>query len=76
MHYHDGAIAVPSGPGLGVRLDPDRLERYAELYQEVGSYAYDRDPERPQWFPVVPETRFARPTLDRKRRRTRNPESR
>ncbi len=62
--------------GLGVELDRDRMREYAELFRRTGGYAYDRDPERPQWFAVVPETRFARPTLDRKRRRTRNPESR
>ena len=27
----EGAIAVPTGPGLGVELDRDRLARYAEL---------------------------------------------
>src|SRR5688500_20367594 len=31
--YEDGAIRVPDGPGLGVRLDRDKLARYAELYQ-------------------------------------------
>jgi glucarate dehydratase len=76
MKYLDGKIAVPTGTGLGVELDRDRMREYAELFRRTGGYAYDRDPERPQWFAVVPETRFARPTLDRKRRRTRNPESR
>ncbi|MFO1066982.1 MAG: enolase C-terminal domain-like protein [Geminicoccaceae bacterium] len=38
MAYRDGAIAVPQGPGLGVRLDRDRLERYAALYRRVGGY--------------------------------------
>jgi glucarate dehydratase len=76
MKYLDGKIAVPTGTGLGVELDRDRMREYAELFRRTGGYAYDRDPERPQWFAVVPETRFARPTLDRERRRTRNPESR
>ena len=61
MPYHDGAIAVPSGPGLGVRLDPDRLGRYAELYQELGGYAYDRDPERPGWYALLPGRDYAVP---------------
>src|SRR5690606_26666972 len=47
MSYVDGAMAVPSGPGLGVTLDRDRLARYAELYRELGGYPYDRDPGRP-----------------------------
>lgn len=46
MRYADGRIAVPSGPGLGVRLDRDKLAEYAELYKELGGYAYDRDPGR------------------------------
>lgn len=59
MKYEHGAIAVPEGPGLGVAVDRDKLERYAELYRELGGYAYDRDPSRPGWFPLVPNDRWA-----------------
>jgi glucarate dehydratase len=65
MPYSGGEIAVPTGPGLGVELDRDKLRQYAELYQREGGYQYDRDPQRPGWFSVVPEGRFAAP---RKRR--------
>lgn len=61
MRYEDGAIAVPTGPGLGVRLDRDRLERYAELYKRLGGYPYDRDPGRPEWVPILPNDRWADP---------------
>ena len=61
MRYEDGCIAVPDGPGLGVRLDRDRLGRYAELFAELGPYPYDRDPKRPAWFPVVPAQDYATP---------------
>lgn len=61
MSYVDGAIAVPSGPGLGVTLDRDRLARYAELYRELGGYPYDRDPGRPDWYPLIPNDRWAQP---------------
>lgn len=61
MPYVDGAIAVPTGPGLGVRLDPERVARYAALYRELGDYPYDRDPGRPGWFPLVPNDRWADP---------------
>ena len=54
LRYVDGAIAVPSGPGLGVRPDPAKVAQYHELYRELGGYAYDRDPGRPGWFPLVP----------------------
>jgi glucarate dehydratase len=65
MAYRGGAIAVPDGPGLGVRLDRDRLERYAELYRREGGYPYDRDPLRPDWYPLVPNTKWADPLDDR-----------
>lgn len=61
MKYVDGAIAVPTGPGLGVELDRDKLDQYAEYYREVGGYTYDRDPTRPDWYAMVPETRWADP---------------
>lgn len=61
MAYVDGAISVPSGPGLGVRLDHERVARYAEAYQRLGGYHYDRDPERPGWFPLVPAHEYAAP---------------
>lgn len=59
MPYVDGAIAVPTGPGLGVELDPDRMEQYAAYFAEMGNYTYDRDPRRPGWYPLVPNDRWA-----------------
>jgi glucarate dehydratase len=61
MTYRSGAIRVPDGPGLGVELDRDKLEEYAELYRELGGYPYDQCPERPGWFPLVPNERWADP---------------
>ena len=63
LPYGAGAIRVPDGPGLGVRLDPDRVARYAELYEELGSYPYDRDPGRPGWFATVPNRDWADPSI-------------
>jgi glucarate dehydratase len=71
MKYVDGKISLPPGPGLGVELDRDKLQLYAELFRREGGYAYDRDPRRPEWFAVVPETRFAEP--NRSQKRTRRP---
>src|SRR5271169_1080641 len=31
--YRGGAIEVPKGPGLGVELDRDKLNEYAELFK-------------------------------------------
>jgi glucarate dehydratase len=61
LSYVDGSIPVPDGPGLGVRLDPARVARYAELYRELGDYPYDRDPTRPGWYPLIPNDRWADP---------------
>ena len=63
LRYSDGAIAVPTGPGLGVELDRDKVAEYAELYRELGSYPYDRDPGRPDWFPLLPNVDFADPSV-------------
>jgi glucarate dehydratase len=65
MRYEGGAIAVPSGPGLGVKLDRDKLGQYSELYKRLGNYAYDQDPLRPGWTPTVPNDRWADPNDDR-----------
>jgi L-alanine-DL-glutamate epimerase-like enolase superfamily enzyme len=31
----DGTVAVPNSPGLGIELDPDKLDHYAEKYFEI-----------------------------------------
>jgi len=61
MKYEGGSIAVPNGPGLGVKLNRDKLNQYAELYKRLGGYPYDRDPLRPNWSPLVPNDRWADP---------------
>ena len=61
LKYMNGEIALPRGPGLGVELDREKVKQYAELYRELGNYAYDRDPQRPGWFSVTPERRYATP---------------
>ena len=61
LKYEDGAIAVPAAPGLGVKLDRDRVAEYRELYRRLGSYPYDQDPLRPGWTPTIPNDRWADP---------------
>ena len=61
MRYADGRIAVPTGPGLGVTLDREKVRRYHELFLELGGYPYDRDPGRRDWYPLVPNDRWADP---------------
>jgi glucarate dehydratase len=61
MRYENGAIRVPTGPGLGVRLDRNKVAEYAELYKRLGGYPYDQDPLRPGWSPTLPNNRWADP---------------
>jgi glucarate dehydratase len=63
MPYDNGKIKVPTKPGLGVELDRDKLHQYSEYYKQHGGYPYDRDPGRKEWFSLVPNTRWADPTV-------------
>jgi glucarate dehydratase len=63
LAYVDGAIAVPTGPGLGVEVSRDKIAQYAEHFRATGGYAYDRDPGRPSWFAIWPEQNYADPRL-------------
>ena len=65
LAYEAGSIAVPTGPGLGVQLDREKLARYHEEFRRLGSYPYDQDPLRPGWTPLVPNDRWADPEDDR-----------
>jgi glucarate dehydratase len=61
MPYEHGSIRVPTAPGLGVTLDRAKLEKYADLYKQLGNYPYDQDPSRPNWNPIIPNDRWADP---------------
>jgi glucarate dehydratase len=65
LNYENGAIRVPTAPGLGVTLDREKLSEYAEQYQRLGPYPYDRDPLRPCWTPTIPNDRWADPEDNR-----------
>ncbi len=66
LEYRDGSIKVPNTPGLGVRLDREKLEQYAQRYKELGGYLYDRDPGHLDYYPLVPKQRFADPEVSLK----------
>jgi glucarate dehydratase len=61
FEYREGHISIPDAPGLGIRLDREKLEEYAELYKDLGGYPYDRDPGHPERYTLVPKQRFANP---------------
>jgi glucarate dehydratase len=65
LRYEGGAIAVPTAPGLGVKLNREKLNEYSEMFKRLGPYPYDQDPLRPGWTPTVPNTRWADPADDR-----------
>ena len=49
--FHRGALTVPEGPGLGVELDPSKVERYRS---DELALPYLR-PDDPAWFSAKPE---------------------
>ena len=65
LTYCHGGIEVPTEPGLGVKLDRDRMAEYHALFKRLGSYPYDQDPMRPGWSPLIPNQSWADPTDDR-----------
>lgn len=55
MKYENGCIKVPTGPGLGVVLDEDKMKFYEKYYEEKGDYyaRFHQDPYNPDWYPTV-----------------------
>jgi glucarate dehydratase len=52
--YRDGFLFVPDGPGLGVEVDWDKVEKYHRLYLEEGQVNEFYDRKRPGWAPALP----------------------
>lgn len=52
--YHEGCMTVPPGPGLGVELDEEKIEKYHRHYKQTGSVNEFLDPYRPGWIPNLP----------------------
>lgn len=44
--FRDGCLEVPAGPGLGVEIDRDKLNFYAEHHRKVGEASEFVDPGR------------------------------
>jgi glucarate dehydratase len=55
MRYEGGCLRVPTGPGLGVALDEEKMAKYERYYAEKGDYyaRFHQDPRRPDWYPIV-----------------------
>ena len=55
FEFRDGGLHAPTGPGLGVTLDRDRLGYHHQLYLDVGDQVEFFDPaDRPGWTPHLP----------------------
>ena len=55
LRFENGCIRVPEAPGIGVRLDRDKLSTYAERYLKGGTSEHaGEDAERPDWIPRRP----------------------
>lgn len=61
MQYCGGMLPVPTAPGLGVKLDRQKMCEYHELFLRLGNYPYDQDPLRPGWAPLIPNQSWADP---------------
>jgi L-alanine-DL-glutamate epimerase-like enolase superfamily enzyme len=48
VEFVDGAIPVPTGPGLGIKLDREALEFYEGIYEQYGEFE--------GYGPVTPES--------------------
>jgi glucarate dehydratase len=55
LQYRDGAIQVPEGPGLGVKLDPDKLAHHNQVYEW---YAAAEGMGEPKNEPVYTKARW------------------
>ena len=52
--FEDGQMEVPSGPGLGIEIDPEKLQIYAEAYKREGPFLSWEDPRQPDWHQLSP----------------------
>lgn len=50
LQFENGTMAVPTGPGLGVAPDLEKLERY-KVDRVIGAYL---NPDKPGWFSAKP----------------------
>src|SRR5919201_4574811 len=55
LAYVNGHVAVPTGPGLGVSVDEERIARYADLYQREGELFAFHDTAALSATPVLPK---------------------
>jgi glucarate dehydratase len=52
--YEEGHFRVPTGAGLGVELDRDKVAYYHRYFEEHSEVNEFYDPWRPGWIPALP----------------------
>jgi glucarate dehydratase len=52
--YRDGRFELPTGPGLGVEIDRDKLDFYHRHFLDSAEVNEFYDPFRPGWVPALP----------------------
>jgi len=55
LPYVDGCLELPTGPGIGVQLDRERVARYAELYQKQAAAFAFSEPSTLTRTPLLPK---------------------
>jgi L-alanine-DL-glutamate epimerase-like enolase superfamily enzyme len=55
LPYDHGTLLVPEQPGIGIELDDERVERYAELYERQGHDFGFRDAAALRATPLLPK---------------------
>jgi len=55
LPYCNGELFVPEQPGIGIELDPERVERYSELYEREGHDFGFRDAAALRATPLLPK---------------------
>jgi glucarate dehydratase len=55
LPYENGGMAVPTGPGLGVELDFDKLAKYHEMSKNQAMGSWIEDPNRPSEVTYYPK---------------------
>lgn len=54
FEFKDGCLRVPEGPGLGVDLDREKLDRYHAMYLDRGDRDEFQDEMRGEWTANLP----------------------
>jgi len=57
-HIKNGYVEVPNGPGLGIEIDSEKMEKYSSFYEENGDYIYTIDQLDKSFFVQLPHIEY------------------